>query len=90
MRLIALGIVTACLATAAASGAAAKRVKVPGQVLVETKCATCHPLTMVTTKRKSQAEWEASLDNMINRGMPATDAEFDAMSGYLTRTYGKR
>jgi cytochrome c5 len=89
MRLIALALVAAGLATAAASGAA-KPAKAPGQALVEAKCVTCHPMTMVSTKRKSQAEWEASLDNMIDRGMRASDAEFDLMTTYLTRTYGRR
>ena len=61
----------------------------PGRALVAAKCGTCHALPIVTAQRKTLIEWETSIDAMVNRGMPASDDEFDLIAAYLARHFGR-
>lgn len=60
----------------------------PGQALVQSKCSACHAIGIVTGAHKSKAQWEASVEQMIDRGAPVSDAEFDPVVAYLVKNFG--
>ena len=59
----------------------------PGQSEVQAACGPCHAITVVTSARKSEAEWASTVDAMITRGAPVADADYDAIVDYLARNF---
>jgi len=58
-----------------------------GQAQVQATCAPCHAITVVTSARKSANEWASTVDAMITRGAPVTDADYDVIVEYLVRNF---
>jgi hypothetical protein len=58
-----------------------------GQPQVQAACAPCHAVTVVTSARKSAAEWERLVEVMITRGARVSDADFDVIVDYLIRNF---
>jgi len=58
-----------------------------GQSEVQAACGPCHAITVVTSARKSEAEWASTVDAMITRGAPVADADYDVIVNYLTRNF---
>jgi mono/diheme cytochrome c family protein len=58
-----------------------------GQAQVHAACAPCHAITVVTSARKSEAEWAGTVDAMITRGAVVADADYDAIVAYLARNF---
>jgi quinoprotein glucose dehydrogenase len=58
--------------------------------LVEKACGTgCHSVEVVTSQRLSPREWSALVENMVNRGAQATDAQAKAIADYLGKTLSR-
>lgn len=57
--------------------------------LVQTVCASCHTLDLVTKKRASRDEWHAVVDKMVKAGAPLTPDEAGAVAEYLAAKYSK-
>jgi cytochrome c oxidase cbb3-type subunit III len=47
----------------------------------------CHPFEYVVAVRRTRAQWEATVENMIGRGARGTNAEFSAVIGYLSEAH---
>jgi mono/diheme cytochrome c family protein len=61
---------------------------VGGVELLEGRCARCHGLDLVRAASKTQAEWEATVERMRDKGAELTDAEAQTLVDYLAETYG--
>ena len=59
----------------------------PGQAEVQAACGPCHAITVVTSARKTEAEWASAVDAMITRGAPVADADYDVIVDYLARNF---
>ncbi len=59
-----------------------------GQPQVQESCGPCHAITVVTSARKSAAEWERTVNGMITRGARVRDDNYDAILDYLIRHFG--
>lgn len=55
----------------------------PGREVVGAKCGTCHPIAIVAGQKRSQVEWETTIDLMIGRGAEINDAEYAEIAAYL-------
>jgi hypothetical protein len=75
-------------APATKASASGEFVDGPGKAALQTSCTNCHEASLVTSVRKSQSEWEATVEKMIGYGAPVSDAEFKTIVAYLTRHYG--
>jgi competence protein ComEA len=62
----------------------------PGKDVTEKRCNSCHGPENYMGRPLSKGRWEKVIESMINRGAEGTDAEFDAVIAYLTRTYGPK
>lgn len=60
----------------------------PGRELVATQCATCHDLGGVVRLRKSKADWEAVILDMVGRGAALVVDDVDPMVAYLSEAFG--
>jgi predicted HD phosphohydrolase len=61
----------------------------PGADLVRVKCSLCHDLGHITRIRQTREEWDDTIQTMIRRGAPLTQAEVAIIVEYLTKFYGK-
>lgn len=52
-------------------------------------CGTCHTPESVVATRRTKAQWQESIDKMVQLGAKASDDEFDAILNYLTLQYGR-
>ena len=72
---------------------AAEPVRLPegeGKKTVETVCAACHGLDVVTEKQWSRAEWQDSVKAMAGRGAVLTPEQAATVVDYLARNFGKK
>ena len=80
---VAMGLMAACLA------AAQKLPEGDGKKVVESVCASCHGLDVVTGKKLTQEEWRGVIFSMIDRGASLSKEETAKASAYLGRHFGK-
>jgi competence ComEA-like helix-hairpin-helix protein len=73
----------------AAPQSPAKTADDPGAALMTRLCSDCHEATRVTEMRRTRPDWEDVINKMIEKGATGSDKEFEAVFGYLVRTYGK-
>jgi len=59
-----------------------------GAELLQDRCARCHGLDIVEAENQSQAEWEATVEQMRQKGTTLTDAEAKTLVEYLALNYG--
>jgi mono/diheme cytochrome c family protein len=52
-------------------------------------CGTCHTTESALAERRTKAQWEESIDKMVQLGAKATDDEFAAILNYLVSQYGR-
>jgi CO dehydrogenase/acetyl-CoA synthase alpha subunit len=60
----------------------------PAMAKVAAACSTCHARDIVLNAKKSRAQWETSLDRMIDRGAKVSDADYDQVVDYLVKNFG--
>ena len=51
-------------------------------------CTQCHPFENVVAIRRTRAQWEATVENMIGRGARGTPAEMASVIDFLSEKYG--
>ncbi len=51
-------------------------------------CGVCHTPESALSTRRTKAQWEESIDKMVQLGAKATDDEFAAILNYLVSQYG--
>lgn len=51
-------------------------------------CGSCHKLDLLTSRRGTHDEWQATIVAMVEKGADASDEEFNAVLDYLTKNYG--
>jgi len=57
----------------------------PGKKVVERVCGGCHGLRLMENMRKTPAAWKTSIDDMVTRGMKASDDEIDTVNAYFAK-----
>jgi competence ComEA-like helix-hairpin-helix protein len=57
----------------------------PGKKIVEKVCGGCHGLRLMENMRKTPAAWKTSIDDMLTRGMKATDDEIETVNAYFAK-----
>jgi cytochrome c5 len=59
----------------------------PAKPIVQKTCSTCHALTIITTRRATQAEWAKTVDDMVNRGAELSDDDIEKVVDYLSTNF---
>ena len=60
----------------------------PGRDILSAACASCHAISIVTAKARTEAEWTTLVNAMIDRGARLTKEQNSAVIAYLTRHFG--
>lgn len=58
-----------------------------GPTLVEQRCTACHTLDRIKQSRKSEADWRATVERMVNKGAALSSEEIEVVIRYLAQTY---
>ncbi|GFO67392.1 hypothetical protein GMLC_09710 [Geomonas limicola] len=58
-----------------------------GPTLLEAKCAVCHPSSKVKVLKRTPAQWDAIVTNMMKRGAKLNPEEKKSLVDYLAQTY---
>ncbi|HLI83655.1 MAG TPA: DUF1924 domain-containing protein [Bryobacteraceae bacterium] len=61
-----------------------------GRKLVETVCATCHGLEIVTSKNYTRERWSKVVEEMIAQGAPLRKTDSAKVVDYLSRNFGEK
>ena len=85
------------LATIARSAGGVARIAWPaaglpegvGKAAFEARCLNCHDAAQAINTRRTRADWERVIEDMVARGANGTDEELDAIAAYLTKFFGK-
>ena len=59
----------------------------PGLDLIQRACINCHDVYMITSKRKTPAEWAAVVGLMADRGAEVTPEELQVIEDYLAQNF---
>ncbi len=73
---------------AAPDPAVAKLPDGPGRELVVKKCASCHSVQNIVSKRNSADDWAQVVSQMIGRGATISDDDADTIVDYLAANFG--
>jgi cytochrome c5 len=58
-----------------------------GDALINVRCAACHTLDRIKTAKKSEAEWRATVEQMIGKGVLLSGTEKETLIKYLAGMY---
>ncbi|MFL7793156.1 MAG: hypothetical protein AB8I69_13515 [Anaerolineae bacterium] len=58
-----------------------------GKALVEERCTQCHNLDRVTSTSKTNEEWQANVERMVNTGAKLSAEEQSVVIEYLAEMY---
>ena len=75
------------LAMMAAIGFSAVLPEGPGKKTIESACASCHSLDIITSKRWTREQWESAVRKM---NVPLSKEESADVIGYLSRHFGTK
>ena len=59
-----------------------------GRELALTDCTTCHAANTWTSQHHTRDQWNSILDQMVSKGLSASDEDLDTISEYLTTNFG--
>ncbi|UIJ44163.1 hypothetical protein LZK98_13895 [Sphingomonas cannabina] len=74
-------------APAPAAAAAATPPPGPGLDLINERCGFCHSTAQVFQKRRTEAEWAATVQGMADRGAEVSPEEIKVITTYLAKNY---
>jgi mono/diheme cytochrome c family protein len=61
----------------------------PGKQVVLDNCTACHTLELITSKRKSPDDWDATVNRMIANGVTLDESQQEQVVAYLAKNFGK-
>ena len=59
----------------------------PREAIARRMCGQCHPFEYVVAVRRTKAQWESTVENMVGRGARGTNAELTAIIDYLSSSH---
>jgi mono/diheme cytochrome c family protein len=59
----------------------------PREATARAICSLCHPFESVIAIKRTRAQWEATVENMVGRGARGTNAELTAVIDYLSESH---
>jgi len=60
-----------------------------GRSVFQRICSACHSVNVATSQRKSRAEWNAVVNDMVSRGAQGTSGELESVVNYLSTNFGE-
>jgi cytochrome c oxidase cbb3-type subunit III len=95
VRSLSIAVMIAMLGVAIAAqstppGPASPRVSAgsdPREATARRICGICHPFESVVAVKRTRAQWEATVENMVGRGARGTNAELTEIIDYLSESH---
>jgi cytochrome c2 len=82
-------ILSACASsrTSASTSAPTLNSSLNGQTIMQQQCSRCHSLNRVKSAHHTAAEWQITVNRMINKGAQLNQQEEQALIDYLAQNY---
>jgi len=61
-----------------------------GKDLTKKICSGCHAVTMFSSQRHDHEQWSAIIDQMVGKGLDATDDQLNQINDYLATYLGPK
>lgn len=61
-----------------------------GKDLVQARCTACHTLARITDSRRTGAEWDRTVQDMVSRGANVSPGEAQTITSYLSAQFGRK
>ncbi|MBI3207473.1 MAG: helix-hairpin-helix domain-containing protein [Candidatus Solibacter usitatus] len=61
----------------------------PGKKNVDKLCGGCHGLKLMEPMRKTRTAWQASVEDMVTKGMKAEDDELEEVVNYFAKYFSR-
>lgn len=58
-----------------------------GQTIMQQHCSKCHSLNRITSAHHTAAEWQNTVNRMVNKGAQLNQQEEQALIDYLAQNY---
>lgn len=55
-----------------------------GKDVTQQTCSGCHAVTMFSSQRKTRDQWSSVIDDMVSKGLSASDQDLDTILNYLS------
>lgn len=81
-------VMVAALAACGGGTPSSSGAEIDAATLVQNRCTQCHSLDKVTSVQMTQAQWDQTVSNMIQKGAQLSGDEHVAVVAYLAETYG--
>ena len=62
----------------------------PGRAILVGNCSNCHSVELPISSRKSEAEWNETINRMVTFGAQLTPQEQEILVKYAARNFGAR
>jgi hypothetical protein len=59
-----------------------------GKEMTQKTCSTCHANNVWTGQHHTRDQWNQIIDNMVSKGMKASDDDLDTIADYLAANFG--
>jgi competence protein ComEA len=53
-------------------------------------CLQCHQPAMLLGQSRTESDWRKTIARMATKGVPGTPEQFDAITAYMTKNFGKK
>lgn len=81
------GLIAGFILTATVAAQADTLPPGPGHDTVMKACAQCHSADVVSSQRKTRADWADTVTQMMASGAQISDADFDKVVNYLAVSF---
>jgi competence protein ComEA len=61
----------------------------PAKEYVNKICLQCHEPSQLLNQHRTEADWRATIARMAQKGVPGTPEQYDAITDYMARNFGK-
>jgi competence protein ComEA len=61
----------------------------PAREFVNKICLQCHEPAQLLTQKRTESDWKKTIARMSQKGIPGTPEQYDAITAYMAKNFGK-
>jgi competence protein ComEA len=61
----------------------------PAKEFVNKICLQCHEPAQLLTQKRTESDWKKTIARMSQKGIPGTPEQYDAITAYMAKNFGK-
>jgi competence protein ComEA len=61
----------------------------PAREFVNKICLQCHEPAQLLNQKRTESDWRTTIDRMSKKGIPGSAEQYDAITAYMAKNFGK-